>query len=262
MSQSSKPRHSCTHSTNVVRVPDFLRNPTATKLRHRCLLESPLPIGTASYAAGAAFLHAAQCPRHSPCRLKGFDMTSFPQHTLDTAPKASRPLLHAARAAWGFVPTLHAALAESPVALAAYTSLFDLVATATLNEKERQIAFLATSVLHGCEYCVAGHTFLARKAGLSDASLQAIRSGAPIVGNAREHALRTFCEAVVRERGLVGDAAVGTFLAAGFTKCNVLEVVTIVATKVISNHTNHLAHTPQESFMSDPALNWVAKKAA
>jgi uncharacterized peroxidase-related enzyme len=189
-------------------------------------------------------------------------MISFPQHTLDTAPKASRPLLEAARAAWGFVPTLHATLAESPVALAAYTSLFDIVGRSTLHDRERQIAFLVTSVLHGCEYCVSGHTFLARKAGLSEASLQAIRGHAPIVGNAREQALRTFCEAVVRERGLVADAALESFVASGFTKCNVLEVVTIVATKVISNYTNHLAHTPKESFMSDPALHWVAKKAA
>ncbi|HZF24862.1 MAG TPA: carboxymuconolactone decarboxylase family protein [Steroidobacteraceae bacterium] len=189
-------------------------------------------------------------------------MISFQQHTLDTAPAASRPLLEAARSAWGFVPTLHATLAESPVALAAYTSLFDIVGRATLDDKERQIIFLVTSVLHGCEYCVAGHTFLARKAGLTEASLQAIRSQAPIIGNAREQALRTFCEGVVRERGLVGDAAVESFIAAGFTKSNVVEVVTIVATKVISNYTNHLAHTPKESFMSDPALNWVAKKAA
>src|SRR5262249_40389914 len=88
-------------------------------------------------------------------------MISFPLHTLESAPEASRPLLEAARKTWSFVPTLHATLAESPVALAAYTALIDLVGTSTLDAKERQIAFLATSVLHGCEYCVSGHTFLA-----------------------------------------------------------------------------------------------------
>lgn len=35
-----------------------------------------------------------------------------------------------------------------------------------------------------------------------------------------------------------------------------LEVVTIIATKVMSNYTNHLTHTPLESFMEDPALRW------
>jgi alkylhydroperoxidase family enzyme len=63
---------------------------------------------------------------------------------------------------------------------------------------------------------------------------------------------------VVYERGHAGDAAVDAFLAAGFTRRNVLEVVTIIATKTISNYTNHLTRTPKESFMSDPALKWVA----
>jgi len=53
---------------------------------------------------------------------------------------------------------------------------------------------------------------------------------------------------------------VESFLRAGFTKANVFEVVTIAATKVISNYTNHIAHTPKEAFMSDPALAWVAPR--
>jgi uncharacterized peroxidase-related enzyme len=187
---------------------------------------------------------------------------TFPIHTIDSAPDESRALLQSAREQWGFVPTLHGALAESPIALEAYTTLFDLIGRSTLSLQERQIAFLATSVLHGCEYCVAGHTFLARQASLPEASLQAVRRREPIAGDARHEALRTFVEAVVVQRGAVGDEAVETFLAAGFTRRNVLEIVTVIATKIISNYVNHIAHTPQESFMSDPALHWVAAKAA
>jgi alkylhydroperoxidase family enzyme len=117
------------------------------------------------------------------------------------------------------------------------------------------------SVLHGCEYCVAGHTYLARSVGLPEAALQAMRERQPIVDNPRLQALRRFCEAVVRERGFAGDAAVDAFIAAGFTRRNVLEVVTVIATKMISNYTNHLTHTPKESFMSEPALKWVAAES-
>ena len=52
----------------------------------------------------------------------------------------------------------------------------------------------------------------------------------------------------MRERGFVGDAAVDAFLAAGFTRANVLEVVAIAATKTISNYTNHLTGTPFDAF--------------
>jgi uncharacterized peroxidase-related enzyme len=188
-------------------------------------------------------------------------LTSFQVHTIETAPEASRPVLEATRKAWGFVPTLQGTLAESPVALEAYTTLFDLVAQSTLTPTEQQVAFLAVSVLHGCEYCVAGHTYLARSVGLPEAALQAMRERQPIVDSPRLQALRSFCEAVVRERGFAGDAAVDAFIAAGFTRRNVLEVVTVIATKTISNYTNHLTHTPKESFMSEPALKWVAAKS-
>jgi AhpD family alkylhydroperoxidase len=186
-------------------------------------------------------------------------MTEFTLHDAATAPAASRSLLGAVKAAWGFVPTLHATLAESPVALEAYDTLFGLVAKSTLTPAEQQVAYQAINVFHECEYCVAGHTFLSRKAGLPEDAIAALRNGTPIA-DARLQALRVFAEAVVRERGFAGDAAVDAFLAAGFTRANVLDVVTIVATKTISNYTNHLTHTPKEAFMADPSLAWTAPR--
>jgi AhpD family alkylhydroperoxidase len=186
-------------------------------------------------------------------------MTTFTLHTTDTAPEASRPLLAQVKAAWGFVPTLHATLAESPVALAAYDTLFGLVAKSTLTPAEQQVAYQAINVFHECEYCTAGHTFLSRKAGVPEDAIQALRNGTPIA-DVRLEALRVFAETVVRARGFAGDAAVEAFLAAGFTRANLLEVVTVAATKTISNYTNHLTHTPKEGFMADPSLAWVAPR--
>ncbi len=186
-------------------------------------------------------------------------MTSFAQYTPDTAPEGSRARLGAVKQAWGFIPTLHATLAESPVALDAYDTLFGLVAQSTLTPVEQQVAYQAINVFHECEYCTAGHSFLSRKAGMDEPTLQALRNSTPIA-DARLQALRAFTEAVVRERGFVGDAAVDAFIAAGFTRANVLEVVTIAATKTISNYTNHITHTPKEGFMADPTLAWVAPR--
>lgn len=184
-------------------------------------------------------------------------MTKFTLHTIETAPEASRTLLESTRKAWGFLPTLQATLAESPVALEAHNTLFGLVGKSSLSPVEQQVAFLAASVFHGCEYCTMGHTYLARGAGMAEHVVQALRSGTSI-DDARLEALRVFTEAVLRERGFVGDAAVDTFLASGFTRAHVLEVVTVIATKTISNYVNHITHTPKESFMSDPSLSWVA----
>lgn len=187
-------------------------------------------------------------------------MSQFPAHTIETAPEASRPLLAAVTKAWGFLPRLHGKLAESPLALEAYDTLFGLVARkASLSPVEQQVAYLAINVFHECEYCTAGHTYLARQAGMDEAAIAALRDGTAIP-DARLQALRLFAEAVVRERGFVGDAAVEAFLAAGFTRAQVLEVVTIAATKTISNYANHITHTGLEGFMSDPALGWTSPR--
>jgi hypothetical protein len=37
-------------------------------------------------------------------------------------------------------------------------------------------------------------------------------------------------------------------------------VVTIAATKTISNYTNHITHTAREGFMADPALGWISPR--
>ena len=186
-------------------------------------------------------------------------MSTFTVHTPETAPEASKARLATVGKAWGFVPQLHGMLAESPVALEAYDTLFGLAAKSSLTPAEQQVAYMAINVFHECEYCTMGHTFLSRQSGLPEGEIQALRSSKPL-SDAHLEALRSFAEAVVRERGFAGDGAVEAFLGAGFTKANVLEVVTIAATKTISNYTNHITHTPKEAFMSDPALAWVAPR--
>ena len=187
-------------------------------------------------------------------------MTDFTLHSPQIAPEHSRDALAAVAKAWGFTPKLHAILAESPAALIGYDTLFNLVGRSTLSPIEQQVAFQAVNVFHGCEYCTMGHTYLSRAAGMDEATIAALRAGmAP--ADPRLAALFTFTRAVLESRGHAGDAAVERFIAAGFTKANVLEVVTVIATKTISNYTNHLTHTPKESFMSDPALAWTAPAA-
>lgn len=187
-------------------------------------------------------------------------MSNFVVHTIQSAPEGSREHLARIEKTWGFVPKLQGTLAESPLAVEAYDTMFNLVgAKATLTPVEQQIVYQAINVFHGCEYCTAGHSFLSRKAGVPEEALQAVREGEAIA-DVRLKALRRFAEQVVEQRGCTGDAAIHAFFSAGFTKAQLLEVVTIIATKTISNYTNHLTHTPLEDFMSDPALRWVAPR--
>ena len=81
---------------------------------------------------------------------------------------------------------------------------------------------------------------------VDDAITEALRNETPLPTEKLE-ALRDFTLSVIRDRGNVNDDAVQAFLDAGFTKCQILEVVLAAAQKVMSNYTNHLANTPIDS---------------
>lgn len=175
-------------------------------------------------------------------------MANFTTYSIDTAPEASKATLGAVKGAFGFVPNLQANMAESPELLAGYTALWDLFSKTTLSPVEQQVVYLTAIFENDCHYCMAGHTMLAKMQKIDEVVVAAIRAGTPIA-DARLEALHRFATSVVRDRGFVGDAAVDAFLAAGFTRQNVLEVVLGAATKMISNYTNHIVHTPLDPFM-------------
>ncbi len=175
-------------------------------------------------------------------------MTQFTAYTVDTAPAAARPIFEAVQGAFGFVPNLQSYMAESPELLAGYTALWDLFSKTTLTPHEQQVVYLTSNFENECHYCMAGHTALAKMQKMDAAVIEALRAGTPLP-NARLEALHRFTTLVVRQRGWVADADVDAFLAAGFTRQNVLEVILGVAIKVMSNYTNHIVHTPLDGFM-------------
>jgi uncharacterized peroxidase-related enzyme len=179
-------------------------------------------------------------------------MTTFTIHTPETAPEAARQTLRATQANWKFIPNLHGILAEAPVALEAYNTLFGLVGKTSFDAVEQQVLFLAVSYENDCEYCMSGHSVLAAAAKVPAQAIQALRDGGTIA-DARLQALRSFAQAVVRSRGKVTAAETEAFIDAGFTRQQVLEVLVVVATKVISNYTNHIAGTPLDAFMARTA---------
>jgi len=82
--------------------------------------------------------------------------------------------------------------------------------------------------------------------GVPAAVTDAIRDGTPIP-DARLAALHDFTRNMVTQRGLPGQADVQSFLAAGFSERQILEVVLAISVKTLSNYANHLFHTPLDS---------------
>lgn len=182
-------------------------------------------------------------------------INSFKLHDTATAPVASAEILDGVQKAWSFVPNLHRILAESPAALEAYTILWGIAEKTGFTPQERNIAYLAIIYENECTYCMAGHTNLSRMAKVDPADIAAVRENRPIA-NAKLEGLRQFAAKVTRQRGAVGEADVAAFKAAGYDNRAVLDVLVLAATKLISNYTNHLAETPNDSFMK--GAEWTA----
>ena len=170
----------------------------------------------------------------------------FVVHTAETAPVQAREDLRAAERIFGFIPNLLAVLAEAPIALKAYMNLTELLGNASLSPVEQQAMMLAASYENSCGYCMAAHSTAASMAGIPKPVLTALRSGSALADSKLE-ALRSFVVEVVRSRGRVSDRRIEEFLAAGYTRQNVLEVVFAVAMKTLSNYANHMAETPMDT---------------
>jgi AhpD family alkylhydroperoxidase len=171
-------------------------------------------------------------------------MTRLTLHTAATAPEASRPWIDKAIASNGYLPNLIGVLAGAPVALEAYFTVGELNGRASLSLAERETVQITAARLHGCEFCVAGHTAIGlKRAGLKAAQLVALHRGED-VGDARLDALARFVTAVIAHRGAIPDASLQDFLAAGFSEQHALEAVLGVSLATLCNFANVLARSP------------------
>lgn len=171
-------------------------------------------------------------------------MTSFNVHTIETASDASTPLLEDSKKAYGFVPNLHAVMAESPALLEAYKTIGDIFDNKTnLSTTEQQIIAMTNNRLNGCTYCMAAHTSIMQAGKVPQDVITALRNGTPIADPKLE-ALRVFAEKVNEQRGWLEDADIEDLMAAGYTKQTIFDVIVGTAYKVLSNYTNHNAGTP------------------
>ena len=172
-------------------------------------------------------------------------MPNYQIHTIASAPEKSRPVLEQLQQAFGFIPNLAAAIANSPKLLTAFSALFQQVHSSSLTEQEIQIVLLTDAVTNSCAYAVAFHTALALKAGVGSEETGAIRARqAP--GDRRFAALSTLAKTLIEKRGHLGDQELDAFLAAGFTREQILEVIAVVAASTITNYAGTIANPPLE----------------
>jgi len=188
-------------------------------------------------------------------------MSKFKVHTKETAQAQSAELLGNAEEVYGFIPNLLGVFAESPATLKAYLTIGQIFDESSFSPTERQLVILATNRFNECHYCVAAHSVVAEMQKVPANVVEAIRDDQPIA-DSRLEALRTFTTAVVEKRGWVTGNDTAAFLAAGYTKAQILEVILGISFKMLSNYTNHIAETPLDDAFASKAWAPVEKRLA
>jgi len=160
---------------------------------------------------------------------------------LAAADATTRATLDAVKAKLGVVPNLFRTLAHAPAALNGYLGLSDTLSAGRLDAAQREVVALAVAQANACGYCLAAHTLLGKGAGLDAAAILDARGARG--GDSSHAALASFARQLTERRGVVDDAVLAAFKAAGFDDGAALEVVALVALNTLTNYANHLAGT-------------------
>lgn len=182
---------------------------------------------------------------------------NFELHTIESAPVAIKPELEAAEKAFGSIPNLFRGLAANPATLKIYLNFSEtLQEHGYLSPIEQQVVYITVSAENVCTYCVGAHSLLASMAKMDEQTLAELRQQR-MLSDPRMNALRNFTLSVMKHRGHVPEHDLSEFYSAGFDQRHVLEVLTILAQKTISNYFNHMADTPlDEMFQSCAWQPW------
>ncbi len=170
-------------------------------------------------------------------------MTTFPLHSSETAPEASKELLNSAQKRLGFVPNLMRVMAEVPVTLEAYQTLMALFEKTSFSPTETEVVTLSVSNTNGCDYCLAAHSTVAAMKKVPADVIKAAATGGDLA-DAKLDALAKLTRSIVETRGWPEETLLEAFYGQGYTTANYLELLVGVTMKTLSNYVNHQANTP------------------
>src|ERR1700683_3462129 len=175
--------------------------------------------------------------------------TWFTEHTIESAPPASRRSMTATSNHLGYLPSATARWAASPQLLDGFGKLSGLFESCTLDPVAREVVVMTIATRNGCHLCVAMHTARLSALGADAELIATLRSAGP-VADERLAAIRSFTLRVLGTAGQVGDEAMRAFLASGYTTQNALEVVLGIGTYTMSTLANRLTDAPVDEQLS------------
>lgn len=150
--------------------------------------------------------------------------------------------LDAIHAAFGATPAMFRAVANSPAALNSMWGSFAALGGGAIGARLGEQIAVAIANRNACNYCLAAHTALGMKAGMSAevmAAAQAGESSEPKTRAALQFALK-----LVEQRGQVDAADFENVRKAGFNDEEIVEILAHVALNLFTNYVNIALEVP------------------
>ncbi|WP_250006623.1 carboxymuconolactone decarboxylase family protein [Actinoplanes sp. M2I2] len=158
-----------------------------------------------------------------------------------TAEPQARALLGKVERALGVTPNMMRAMASSPAVLDAYLQFSGALSKGRLPGRVQEQIALVAAVENDCDYCLAAHTVLGAKAGVSDDDLVAGRKAQ--ASDPKAEAALTFAKAVIATKGFVADEDLDAVRQAGYGDGEIGEIVAAVALNTFTNYFNSVGRT-------------------
>jgi len=159
-----------------------------------------------------------------------------------TAPAGSAAAIEQIHAAFGVVPNMFRAVANSPAALQSMWGSFGALGNGVIAPQLGEKIAVAVADRNRCEYCLAAHTALGRKAGATAEEMAAAQAG--LSNEPKIAAALAFALTVVDARGQVSDADVARLREVGFSDEEIVEILAHVALNLFTNYVNVVFNVP------------------
>ena len=163
-------------------------------------------------------------------------MSRIPQVNPSATTPERQALLSAVHQAFGATPAMFKTVAQSPAALKMMWSAFGALGAGVIPPRLGEQIAVAVADRNACEYCLAAHTALGRKAGASAAEMAAAQAGES--PDPKTNAALRFALKLVDTRGQVTDADVQALRSAGFDDEHIVEILAHVALNLFTNYVN------------------------
>lgn len=162
--------------------------------------------------------------------------------TAAEAKPATQTHLTRVEGAFGKIPNMFAAVANSPAALQSMWGSFGAFAGGALGAALTEQIAVAVANTNRCHYCLAAHTALGGQAGLSTEELALAQQGRS--ADPRTEALLQFALALVERRGDVDEQAIPELRELGWTDEQIVETIAQVGLNLFTNYINIALDVP------------------